>query len=251
MAGDLPAEQNANLQSIFSILEENSQILPETLTQGTSTLCDFVSLGDSIENLDTCCTPVSQDSAIILDASQTHKPNGNMTYFKETSEQCAKYLRWEKFIEKKLAKKGEKEFNIHNLCTDILDLLPENKPVKFDTLVRGKESSEVIRFFVSTLHLANNENIQFLDIPTKGLANDHLKLKLLTREIYEERFTDFQAPSEKGLQQKLAHFRSINVSKLQCNRSSEESNEVPTSSTSHSTVPRRNQSKYSKRMKIQ
>lgn len=216
MYSDLPEQQSTNLQSDELVLEENFQILPETISQSTPTSNDVISFNHNVDNSETCTSTI-QDDANILDASQTSEPNEEMTYVTETNERYANYLKWKEFLQKKFAEKGEREFNIHNFCADILDLLPENKAVKFDTLVQGMESSEVIRFFVSALHLANNENIQFLDIPTRGLANDHLKLKLLTKEKYEECFTDFQAPSEKGLEEKLAHFRSINISELQRN----------------------------------
>lgn len=88
---------------------------------------------------------------------------------------------WTEFVNNKIDKESQ-VFNMYGYGTNILDSLSDDAtPTKFASVVQEKSSSEIARYFVATLQLANTSNIELL-LTKKGILNHDLQLKLLNKE---------------------------------------------------------------------
>lgn len=67
----------------------------------------------------------------------------------------------------------------------------------------GMSSTEVTRYFISSLQLANTNNIEVCGVKPGEISNDTFEIKLLNRDRYHEHISDFQAPSKETLQDRL------------------------------------------------
>lgn len=96
---------------------------------------------------------------------------------------------WTQYVKEKIEKQSE-VFNMYGYGTNIIDSLPDNKePKAFKSLVRNKSASEVARYFVATLQLANTGNIALLDKNGGSVEND-FQVKLLNRARPDENLQD-------------------------------------------------------------
>lgn len=120
-----------------------------------------------------------------------------------------RYTEWKSFIYNKLKDQtSSADYDIHEYGTKIIDTFPENKVLPFNDLMKGKSQSEVCKLFVASLQLANTYNIEFSEVPKGQLANDHLKMKLLSTERHHEHLDGYVAPSEQEYSVKLAKVHS-------------------------------------------
>ncbi|GLV40306.1 hypothetical protein CBL_07098 [Carabus blaptoides fortunei] len=119
------------------------------------------------------------------------------------------YLEWKKFIDNKTA--GEKEFDIHEFGTNILNAFPNQSAenvVSFKNIVHEKSTEDITRYFVSTLQLANTNNIEICDQYPGQMRPDSMQLKLLSRSRYHETFDATPDVFEEQFMDKLISRRS-------------------------------------------
>lgn len=128
---------------------------------------------------------------------------------KETYESRKRVAEWRAFISPKLRQLDEQEFDIHEYGSRIMDDMEINESRPFADFVDGKSSSEVVRYFVSALQLANTLNVEICGAKPGELSNDTMELKLLSKDRYHEHLRDYQAPSEEGLKEKLLKIKQI------------------------------------------
>lgn len=76
-------------------------------------------------------------------------------------------------------------------------------------------SAEVTRYFISSLQLANTNNIEICGVKSGALSNDTFEIKLLNRDRYHEHLNDYQAPSTESLRERLDRLRHERTSKNQ------------------------------------
>lgn len=68
-------------------------------------------------------------------------------------------------------------------------------------------SAEVTRYFISTLQLANTNNIELCGVKPGEISNDTLEIKLLNRTRYHELLSNYQAPSKELFRERLKRLR--------------------------------------------
>merc|ERR1719222_1127416 len=128
---------------------------------------------------------------------------------------------WHNMIGPKLeAVELRKNFDIHEYGSQILGELPDREELGnfklFTSIVGGCKREEVCRYFLSSLMLANTENVDIssgeedltkgvdLTDPLAGtldrltLAMDQFTLSLLSTTRHHEQLSDFQAASQQG-----------------------------------------------------
>merc|ERR1712142_705893 len=126
--------------------------------------------------------------------------------FLKSSELTMRVAKWHDMIGPRLDKvEQRKAFDVHaygthvlNSFNDTLGKNSENNPVDFVDVVSGKRAEEVARYFLSTLMLANTENVK---IGTKVgtdpmLGMDNVQLTLLSRTRHHEQLAEFEAASQ-------------------------------------------------------
>lgn len=89
--------------------------------------------------------------------------------------------------------------------------------IRFFLFSLGMTSADVTRYFISSLQLANTNNIEICGIKQGELSNDTFKIKLLNKERYHEHIMDFQAPSKETLQERLKKLSDGRISEKQVN----------------------------------
>ncbi|KAB0802724.1 hypothetical protein PPYR_04910 [Photinus pyralis] len=172
----------------------------ETQTQNDSdnemdSQCLLPSTSDSANPVS--CDPISNITHDIVEASTSNCSSMH------TLSRTKAVTDWKNFIEPKLRGLHRSEFDIHDYGGKIIDALPEEDALPFAHLVSNQKSSEVCRFFLASLQLANTYNIE-LTGPSGELANDTMRIKLLTKERYHEHLDEYEAPSENTFCEKLA-----------------------------------------------
>jgi len=127
--------------------------------------------------------------------------------FLKSSELTRRVAKWHEMIGPRLDKvEQRKAFDVHAYGSHVLNTFPatgtssSNKPgpVDFVDVVRGQRGEEVARFFLSTLMLANTENVK---ISTKAgtdpqLGMDNVQLTLLSHTRHHEQLAEFEAASQ-------------------------------------------------------
>jgi len=127
--------------------------------------------------------------------------------FLKSSELTRRVAKWHEMIGPRLDKvEQRKAFDVHAYGSHVLNTFPatatsSNKkpgPVDFADVVRGQRGEEVARFFLSTLMLANTENVK---IGTKAgtdpqLGMDNVQLTLLSHTRHHEQLAEFEAASQ-------------------------------------------------------
>lgn len=76
----------------------------------------------------------------------------------------------------------------------------------------GLTSAEVTRYFISSLQLANTNNIELCGVKSGEISNDTFEIKLLNRDRYHEHLNDYQAPSKETLRERLDRLRNERTS---------------------------------------
>ncbi|XP_050297016.1 uncharacterized protein LOC126736620 isoform X2 [Anthonomus grandis grandis] len=114
---------------------------------------------------------------------------------------------WTQQMNQKLKNVKEQDFDIHQYGSTIMESLTKEQPKPFSEFVEGQSSSEVVRFFVSSLQLANTMNVELCGVKQGELSNDTLAIKLLSKERYHDHLQEYQAPSEETLRERLKRAR--------------------------------------------
>ncbi|XP_072393138.1 uncharacterized protein [Diabrotica undecimpunctata] len=126
---------------------------------------------------------------------------------KEQRESKKRVQEWTEFITPILEKTSEKDFDVHEYETRILDQMEVDESKQFKNMVEGKPSAEVIRFFVASLHLANTENIEISGSKSGQLSNETFTIKLLKRDRYHEHLAQYEAPSLENFRERIKRMR--------------------------------------------
>lgn len=134
---------------------------------------------------------VSQESSndnerIIPD--ELFSPEEN-AFFKQCELEDKRYREWENLISTKL-KNNYTDFDIHSYENKIIENCKNAPKVSFLDLVKGKEPSDVAKYFVACLQLANSSNVEICDHKPAALANADMNIKLLSSKRHHETFTN-------------------------------------------------------------
>jgi len=126
--------------------------------------------------------------------------------FLKSSELTRRVAKWHEMIGPRLDRvEQRKAFDVHLYGSHVLSSFKETTAVsnkknliEFGEVVKGQKGEEVARFFLSTLMLANTENVQ---ISTKAgtdpqLGMDNVELCLLTTTRHHQQLAEFQAASQ-------------------------------------------------------
>nr|CAI5860676.1 unnamed protein product [Callosobruchus analis] len=130
-------------------------------------------------------------------------------YEKERVESKKRVERWRSHITPILKNLTESEFDIHEYGSGIMKRIDVGEKKPFKDIVQGKPSSEVVRYFISTLQLANTGNIEICGAQPGRLSNETFEMKLLTTDRYHEHLSEFHAPSEAERKAKLKKMKEI------------------------------------------
>ncbi|ENN75514.1 hypothetical protein YQE_07935, partial [Dendroctonus ponderosae] len=187
------------------LAEENStsnQVTPTSATPGClRNGAIYPDLRDGICSEDT-----------LPDVFEIEEEPRKLTAAEEEAEKTrARVEEWCTYITAKLKKVEEKDFNIHEYGTKIINNMNINETKPFGSFVRGKSSAEVVRFFTSSLQLASTLNVEICGAQKGKLSNDTFQLKLLSKERYHEHLQNYQAPSEENLPNKLEKIKEIRM----------------------------------------
>ncbi|KAH1027696.1 uncharacterized protein LOC109546262 isoform X1 [Dendroctonus ponderosae] len=189
------------------LAEENStsnQVTPTSATPGCPDLRNGAIYPDLRDG--TC----SEDT--LPDVFEIEEEPRKLTAAEEEAEKTrARVEEWCTYITAKLKKVEEKDFNIHEYGTKIINNMDINETKPFGSFVRGKSSAEVVRFFTSSLQLASTLNVEICGAQKGKLSNDTFQLKLLSKERYHEHLQNYQAPSEENLPNKLEKIKEIRM----------------------------------------
>ncbi|XP_066248417.1 uncharacterized protein [Euwallacea similis] len=131
------------------------------------------------------------------------------SYEREREKVRMRVTEWKEYITPKLKQLEECDFDIHDYGTKILRNMNIEEAVPFHELVQGKSSAEVVRYFISSLQLANTLNVEICGATQGELSNDTFYLKLLSTERYHEHLKKYQAPSEESLKDKLMKMKEL------------------------------------------
>lgn len=103
---------------------------------------------------------------------------------------------WEEKVIPKLQEGDSHEaFDINRYGTKVLDNLNREKKVPFKSIAEGKPSFEICRLFLSSLMLANTENVKIVQNGYLDEGADKFEMKLLSTERMFEKLEEYQAPS--------------------------------------------------------
>ncbi|XP_018571748.1 uncharacterized protein LOC108911323 [Anoplophora glabripennis] len=130
---------------------------------------------------------------------------------KEWEEAQARVEEWRNTINPILKNLKEHDFDIHEYGSRIIDGMEINESKLFRNVVQGKSSAEVVRYFISSLQLANTNNIEICGAKRGELSNDTYSVKLLSKDRFHEHLKDYTAPSEDTLAEKLERVRAMNA----------------------------------------
>ncbi|XP_072172013.1 condensin-2 complex subunit H2-like [Diadema setosum] len=72
---------------------------------------------------------------------------------------------------------------------------PKEQPTPFARVVEDKQIHEVSRYFLATLQLANNYNVEVTSKGTGDVGMDTMSLKLLSMKQHHENMAEYRAPS--------------------------------------------------------
>ncbi|KAJ8951200.1 hypothetical protein NQ314_007701 [Rhamnusium bicolor] len=132
---------------------------------------------------------------------------------KELEKSRARVEEWRNTINPILRNLKECDFDIHEYGSKIMEGMEINGSKLFSDMVQGKSSAEVVRYFISSLQLANTCNIEICGAKQGQLSNDTYKVKLLTKDRYHEHLNEYLAPSEETLREKLDRVRKMTANK--------------------------------------
>ncbi|XP_076251033.1 uncharacterized protein LOC143190551 isoform X3 [Rhynchophorus ferrugineus] len=154
---------------------------------------------------------ISKNSGIpreeLSSCNQTNEPKTRNEEEREKARE--RVAQWKDYITPKLKRLNENDFDIHEYGSKIIDNMAENETRNFGDLVNGKSSAEVVRYFISTLQLANTMNVEICGAKQGEISNDTFHIKLLSKERHHEHIQEYQAPSIENLKQKLEKVKQI------------------------------------------
>ncbi|CAH1173719.1 unnamed protein product [Phaedon cochleariae] len=127
----------------------------------------------------------------------------------ERRESRARVDQWKDTINPILRNLNENDFDIHDYGSSIMEGMEVNQSKPFASIVDGKSSAEVVRYFIASLQLANTHNIEICGAKKGELSNDSLNVKLLKHDRYHEHLTEYQAPSEETFRDRLKRVRTM------------------------------------------
>ncbi|XP_022257134.1 condensin-2 complex subunit H2-like [Limulus polyphemus] len=119
--------------------------------------------------------------------------------FKQLTDLTRRVNQWEERIKPKLELEEKRgSYDIHVCGAHVMETFPaeeKRSTILFSDFCQGKERWEICRYFLATLQLANNYNVE---ISTAGVLEkgiDTMALTLLSRKQHYEELRDFRAPS--------------------------------------------------------
>ncbi|XP_060068289.1 condensin-2 complex subunit H2-like [Ylistrum balloti] len=116
--------------------------------------------------------------------------------YAQITELSQRVAEWEDKVIPKLEEEETHEpFDINKYGTKVLDNLTNDKIVPFKCVAAGKPSFEICRLFLSTLMLANTENVRIVQKGSLEEGIDKFELKLLSTTRMFEQLEEYQAPS--------------------------------------------------------
>lgn len=190
----------------LSILPESTQIEGETTEDAALTSLFEVwgpNLDTALCNQDNGLTPASTVQETVGKDFTPHQ--------KQMLEVETRVKEWKEHIMPKIKKLEAHDFDIHQYGSKIMDSMNVNETKHFSDFVSGQSSAEVVRYFISSLQLANTLNVEICGAKQGELSNDSFGLKLLSKERYHEHLIEYQAPSEESLPEKLKRIRQIQM----------------------------------------
>lgn len=133
----------------------------------------------------------------------------NATCSFELEEASRKAVRqWRAFIMPNLKKvESETEFYIHDYESEIIDPVQIGEKRSFEQIIKGKSQAEMARFFVTTLHLANSNNVE---ISRNEDCSNNFTVKVVDKTRHHEMLDGYQAPSEEIFRERLEVVKSSN-----------------------------------------
>lgn len=114
---------------------------------------------------------------------------------------------WRTLITPILSNLKEKDFDIHEYGSKIMENMEINEKRFFKHIVYGKTSVEVVRYFISSLQLANTGNIEIYGAIEGKQSNETFGIRLLKTDRYHEHLTNYHAPSEQTFQECIQQLR--------------------------------------------
>ncbi|KAJ8919024.1 hypothetical protein NQ315_016929 [Exocentrus adspersus] len=130
---------------------------------------------------------------------------------KEWKESQDRVREWRDTITPILKNLKERDFDIHEYGSRIIEGMQVNESKAFGDLVQNKPSAEVVRYFISSLQLANTRNIEIRGAQQGKLSNDTFEIKLLSKDRYHEHLNEYQAPSEETLGERMKRARAMSA----------------------------------------
>lgn len=133
---------------------------------------------------------------------------------KEKDELQSRVQEWRNMINPILRNLKENDFDIHEYGSQMIDGMEINECKPFSNIVQGKTSAEVVRYFISSLQLANTNNIEICGAKRGELSNDTYNIKLLSKDRFHEHLGEYMAPSEETLAEKLERVRAMSAEQV-------------------------------------
>jgi len=121
--------------------------------------------------------------------------------FLRSTELARRVANWHEMIGPRLDRvEGRKAFDVHAYGSKILNSFSRSKAIPFSGVVKGLKGEEVARYFLSTLMLANTENVEISTAPGSDLqmGMDNVMLTLLSTTRHHHQLAEFQAVSQSG-----------------------------------------------------
>jgi len=121
--------------------------------------------------------------------------------FLKSSELTRRVAKWHEMIGPRLdLVERRKAFDVHLYGSGVLNTFKrgDSSLIDFGDVVRGHKGEEVARYFLSTLMLANTENVEIRCKPGTDpqLGMDNVQLKFLSANRHHEELAEFQAASQ-------------------------------------------------------
>lgn len=184
-----------------TIKEESSDEAPALME------CTDEQTIESEKNDDLECMKINFDLRIAeLEKARVEQNKIMQEEARTAEEQAKKYREWSEFINEKIGEEQENDFDIHAEGSKIIESIGKVGDVKkFAELADGKSPRDVCCSFIAMLELVNKCNVELDGTNPGGLANDTLKLKLVSKDRHHESLLGYNAPSELSYRENLAN----------------------------------------------
>ncbi|XP_076303991.1 chromosome associated protein H2 isoform X1 [Tachypleus tridentatus] len=150
-----------------------------------------------VKRTDEICPIVSSYEELV----QKHVENylSSAAQFKQLTDLTRRVNQWEERIKPKLELEEKRgSYDIHLYGSHVMSAFPAEKKkstILFSDFCQGKERWEICRYFLATLQLANNYNVEISSVGILEEGIDTMALTLLSRKQHYEELRDFRAPS--------------------------------------------------------